>query len=66
MNKTKLKGYRTGAGLSQEKMASEIGMPLSTYIYKEGTKGEFNSSEIKKIIDVLNLHSLNVKFEDFF
>lgn len=45
---------RKEAGISQEKMANYLNVHISTYMYKENGKKDFNSSEMFKISELFN------------
>ncbi len=48
-----IRAERVRAGMTQEEMASEIGMANSTYSLKESGKHEFTVTELMKICTVL-------------
>ena len=50
----KLIGKRNEMGYTQEKMAKELGISKNNYYLKENGKLDFNLSEVKKILKILN------------
>lgn len=50
----KLVGKRNEMGYTQEKMAKELGISKNNYYLKENGKLDFNLSEVKKILKILN------------
>jgi len=59
--KTRMKEYRAGLGLTQEKLAEIVGVRRETIIYLE--KGKYNPS-LKLAHDIARL--LNARIEDIF
>ena len=50
----KLIGKRNEMGYTQERMAKELGISKNNYYLKENGKLDFNLSEVKKILKILN------------
>jgi transcriptional regulator with XRE-family HTH domain len=65
MFKNKLKGKIMANGLTQQKVAKELGLSLQSFSLKINSRREFKASEIAKLINLLNLTSLEVN-EFFF
>jgi putative transcriptional regulator len=57
----KLKGKRVERGLTQEEIAKQLDMAISTYNQKENGKVEFSMSECIEIMKILQC-----SFEDIF
>lgn len=57
----KLIGKRNEKGITQEKMAKLLGISKNNYNLKENGKLDFGLSEVKKILDILN-----VSYDDIF
>ncbi|GEM_PF-2324265 len=51
----KLKGLRVQRGFTQKEFASMIGISHAAYVQKELGNTEFNSSQMLKIADILNV-----------
>ena len=56
-----LKELRNEKGITQEKMAKLLGISKNNYNLKENGKLDFGLSEVKKILDILN-----VSYDDIF
>lgn len=57
----KIRGKRNEKRITQEEMASRLGMTIKTYNFKENGKAEFSMSEIAGILNILEC-----KFTDIF
>lgn len=60
----KLIGKRNEKGITQEKMAELIGISKNNYNLKENGKLDFNLSEVKKILSVLDEDYNNIFFAE--
>lgn len=65
MNK-KLKGYRTMAGYTQEKLAQLIGISRLSYILKENGDKRFSQGQEKAIFEVLQEKIPELTMEELF
>ena len=65
MNRTLL-GYRTMLGLNQSQLAIKIGMTSSNYSKRESGNREFRSSEMFKIMKVINDEFPSMTMEQIF
>lgn len=50
----RVKSIRVGAGITQEKMAAELGMSVKTYKAKEDGVSDWKLTEANKFVDVVN------------
>ena len=50
----RVKSFRTGAGLSQEQMAKELGLSTRTYQSKENGSADWKLSEMTKFAEIIN------------
>lgn len=57
----KLKGHMAASGYSQRKLAKEIGISKNTLNTKINGLGEFDTSEIVRICEVLKIDSAEEK-----
>lgn len=60
----KLIGKRNEKGITQEKMAELIGISKNNYNLKENGKLDFNLSEVKKILNILDEDYNNIFFTE--
>ena len=60
----KIKGYRSMIGLTQEELATELGMATRTFVNKETGKSEFTVSELQTIKEILNAKGINVSLDE--
>ena len=58
----KLIGKRNEKGITQERMAELIGISKNNYNLKENGKLDFNLSEVKKILNILDEDYNNIFF----
>jgi putative transcriptional regulator len=65
MNK-KLVAYRNMLDLSQEKVAEQIGISLTSYNHKETGKRKFSQSEMIKITNLFKEKIPNITMDDIF
>lgn len=56
MNNRKLKAVRVLRGVNQKQIATNLGMTVKTYSFKENGKAEFTREEIYKISNLLDLN----------
>lgn len=59
----KLVGKRNELKITQEKMANYLGISKNNYYLKECGKLDFNLSEVKKILEILNCSYNDIFFE---
>jgi len=59
-------GYRKMIGLTQSKMAKELGIAEATYRMKEKGRSYFTDKEITSFIEVLKRADPNVNVSDIF
>ena len=50
----KVKSFRVGAKITQEKMAEYLGLSRSAYILKESGNADWRLSEMNKFVEVIN------------
>ncbi len=60
----KLIGKRNEKGITQERMAELIGISKNNYNLKENGKLDFNLSEVKKILNILDEDYNNIFFTE--
>lgn len=60
----KVKGYRVMANITQDEMASVIGLQRRSYIDKENGVREFTVKELTAIRDTLNNKGINITLDD--
>lgn len=58
MNSSLLKSKRVAKNLLQEDVARKLGLTVASYSNKENCINEFKRSEIKKLIDLLDISEL--------
>lgn len=63
---TKLKGYRTMAGYTQEKIAQQIGISRLSYVLKENGDKRFSQDQEKAIFEVLKEKVPELTMEELF
>ncbi|TPR13553.1 XRE family transcriptional regulator [Apilactobacillus timberlakei] len=61
-----VKRYRQFAGYTQQSIAKELNMPLSTYQQKEQGRINFSHSEMENIKLLLSKEIKNVTIDDIF
>lgn len=57
LDKKRLMGAIVASGMTQKKLAEKIGMSKNTINAKINGKGNFDTEEIDKICDVLNINN---------
>ena len=60
----KVKGYRVMANMTQDEMASVIGLQRRSYIDKENGVREFTVKELTAIRDTLNNKGIDITLDD--
>lgn len=60
----KVKGYRVMCNLTQDDMASIVGISRKSYNDKETGKRNFTIIELQKIRDAINLKGANITLDD--
>ena len=60
----KVKGYRVMANITQDEMASVIGLQRRSYIDKENGVREFTVKELTAIRDTLNNKGIDITLDD--
>ena len=60
----RIKGYRVMIGITQEEMATEIGISLKGYTDKENGKSALKTDELKKIQVVFKNHGLETTIDE--
>ena len=66
VNISKLRGYRTMIGITQQEMAEKIGISERAYATKEADIMKFTVRELKEVLNVFQEHNLDIKPSDLF
>lgn len=64
--KNKVKGYRIMLGLTQQEVANELNISISSYINKESGRTAFKDNEKMLFKDLLLPYFPNISLEDIF